>query len=329
MGGDAICRSEYGPSYIGRSSRPPLDRMPPQHDRRVRPETSPAVGATGNTAERRPLRICFLVDARSPIACNWISYFIERSADAHVISSYPCLPGTLEGATIYEAPVALSSFSRASQSAKASNPSRASMLSRLKGSAVTRLSLAAQHFVLPFGLYRQVQKVRRLIEQISPDLVHAIRIPFEGILAAEAMPQGLPLLISVWGNDFTLWAARNPVIARQTRQALKRADALHTDCHRDLGLAIKSWGFSDEKPAAVLPGAGGIQTSLFYPGQPDAKLRERLNIRTDAPVIINPRGVRGYVRNDVFFQAIPLVLRDYPRAIFCASAMEGDQMVES
>src|SRR6185503_8120854 len=160
------------------------------------------------------------------------------------------------GATIHEAPVALSSFSRASQAGGKSNSSRASMLSRLKGSAVTRLSLAAQHFVLPFDLYRQVQKVRRLIEQISPDLIHAMRIPFEGILAAEAAQEGLPLLISVWGNDFTLWAARNPMIARQTRQTLKRADALHCDCRRDLELAIKSWGFSDKKPAAVLPGAG-------------------------------------------------------------------------
>src|SRR4051812_21475556 len=134
MGGDAVCGSKYGPGDIGRNGRALLDRMPQKHDRRVGHEASPAVGATGNPAERRPLRICFLVDARSPIACNWIKYFTERGSDVHVISSYPCLPGTLEGATIYEAPVLLSGFSRASQVGGKSNSSRASMLSRLKGS---------------------------------------------------------------------------------------------------------------------------------------------------------------------------------------------------
>jgi glycosyltransferase involved in cell wall biosynthesis len=278
------------------------------------------------------LRICFLVDARSPIACNWIQGFIERGHDAHVISTYPCPKGALAGAAIYETPVAFSSLSRASQPGEKrlapAESAPASAMSKLKSNSWARLSLAAQHFVLPFELYRHVQEVKRLLGRISPDLVHAMRIPFEGILAAEATAEDLPFLISIWGNDFTLWASRNPIIARQTRQVLKRADALHCDCHRDLNLAIREWGFSPAKPATVLPGGGGIQTSLFYPGEPDVSIKDELNIPDDAPVIINPRGVRGYVRNDVFFQAIPLVLRHHPKAIFLCSSMQGSPMAE-
>jgi hypothetical protein len=56
---------------------------------------------------------------------------------------------------------------------------------------------------------RQRAPVRRLGERIRPDLVHALRLPLEGMLAAEA---GLaaPLPISLWGNDLTLHAPPRP-----------------------------------------------------------------------------------------------------------------------
>ena len=163
---------------------------------------------------------------------------------------------------------------------------------------------------------------------MAPDIVHAMRIPFEGILAAKAAPPQLPLLISVWGNDFTLCAPDNALLARQTRQALGRADALHTDCRRDLAMAIEAWGFDAKKLAAVLPGAGGIQMTRFYTGATDDALRRQLNLSDDAPVIINARGFRGYVRNDVFFAAIPMVLNKHPKAVFLCVAMQGNAMAE-
>ena len=142
---------------------------------------------------------------------------------------------------------------------------------------------------------RWLERVRQLIEEIGPDLVHAMRIPFEGILAAKATPRAVPLLVSVWGNDFTLWAGRNPLIARQTRQTLRRADALHTDCRRDLALAVEAWGFDAKKLAAVLPGAGGVQTTRFDAGPPDAGLRRQLDIADDTPVNAKIRLARSSV----------------------------------
>lgn len=274
------------------------------------------------------LRICFVADARSPIARNWITHFIASGDEVHVIALYRCSPYTLPGATVYQVPTAFSDFSRASQQNKASADElpRGSAFSSLRSAAFVKLSLAAQHFVLPITARRQVPPVRELIEGIGPDFVHAMRIPFEGIIAAKAMPQGLPLLISVWGNDFTFWA-RNPIIARQTRQALKRADALHSDCRRDLKLA-ESWGFNAGKPQEVLPGAGGVQTGVFHPGEPDTELRKQFGIAGDAPIVINPRGPRPNVRTDVFFKAIPIVLRQYPKAMFLCSALKGNAQAE-
>jgi glycosyltransferase involved in cell wall biosynthesis len=302
------------------------------YDRRISREAGSTLGANIGPAERKPLRICFVVDARSPIALNWIDHFIKRGHSVHVISTYPGGVGDVPGASVYCVPLA---FSRLGEAEKASvrmaNGRRwplKTALTGLRSGVLSSLSVNAHLWVTPFELHRHVPAVRALINQISPDLVHAMRIPFEGILAAKAAPSNVPLLISVWGNDFTLCAASNPLIARQTRLALGRADALHCDCRRDSDLAIRTWGFDPKRPSVVLPGAGGVQALMFHPGEPDSSLRYELNIPDDSPVVFNPRGFRGYVRNDVFFTAIPQVLKQYPSAVFVCAGMQSNPTAE-
>jgi glycosyltransferase involved in cell wall biosynthesis len=94
------------------------------------------------------------------------------------------------------------------------------------------------------------------------------------------------------------------------------ADGLHADCRRDVRLA-KEWGFGVDKPNLVAPGNGGVRTEVFHPAE---KLVED-------PVILNPRGVRQYVRNDRFFKAIPLVLRKHPNAKFLCASMQGEPQI--
>jgi glycosyltransferase involved in cell wall biosynthesis len=278
------------------------------------------------------VRIVYIVNAHSTISRSWIGYFIERGHDVHVISSYPCRADALPGAKVYQFPVAFSGFSRINQNGTVASTKERSLLTMgiasLRTGALSGLAMAVRFWLGPLELQRYVQKARQLITQLSPDIVHAMRIPFEGILAAKAAPAEMPLLISIWGNDLTLFANYNPIIARQTAQTLKRTDALHCDCHRDFSLATREWNFNSEKPATILPGAGGIQTSLFHSGEADLMLRSQLNIPDDVPVIINPRGFRAYVRNDAFFLAIPRILRKSPKAVFICSSMQGNPVAK-
>jgi glycosyltransferase involved in cell wall biosynthesis len=46
-------------------------------------------------------------------------------------------------------------------------------------------------------------------------------------------------------------------------------------------------------------------------------------------MIINPRGFRTYIRNDVFFKAIPLVLAHYPDARFICPAMAHEAQAQA
>jgi glycosyltransferase involved in cell wall biosynthesis len=165
--------------------------------------------------------------------------------------------------------------------------------------------------------------------KLEPDLVHAMRIPFEGIITAAAYPK-VPLIVSVWGNDFTLHASATRVMGLLTRRALGRTDALHVDCERDLRLAYQ-WGMSRKRPTLIVPAAGGVRPEIFHAGETDmTELSDRMvnalrDLPSEIPVVVNPRGFRAYVRNDTFFQSIQLILKAHPDTIFLCPAMEGEQ----
>lgn len=262
------------------------------------------------------MRILFVADGRSPIALNWIRHFIETGHEVHLGSTFACAapPGL--------ASLHLLAVGMRRDTARAGAGGNGRGRGVLRRAAPVGLLTRLRQWLGPLGIPAAARRLRALIDQVQPDLVHAMRIPFEGMIAAAALEgihRGAPLLVSVWGNDFTLHASATPFLKRWTRRALLATDALHADCQRDVRLAHE-WGFALAKPAAVLPGAGGIQLEVFYPAQqaPDAA----------SAVVINPRGLRAYVRNDTFFQAIPQVLAQRPEARFLCAAMAGEGFAE-
>ena len=247
------------------------------------------------------MRILFVADGRSPIAVNWIRYFIETGDEVFLASTFNYLPELdLKGLDFI--PVA---FSGTKGAAPANNTRRVSM-------RTLKLRTAIRHHLGPLTITRAATKLREVIHHFKPDLIHAMRIPFEGMLAAEAY-SNIPLLVSVWGNDFTLHAPASPLMRHYTHYTMLVADALHADCQRDIHLA-QDWGYPIKKPSLVTPGNGGVRMDTFHPPQ----------ALVEAPTAINPRGFRTYVRNDIFFRAIPLVLKEIPQARFLCVAMEGE-----
>lgn len=245
------------------------------------------------------MKILFVADGRSPITLNWIRYFVERGDEVYLASTFACKPD-LPLAGLEITPVA---FSQVKKNSTTPRPASARTLG---------LRTAIRHWLGPLTIFRASQRLRAFIKSVQPDLVHAMRIPYEGMLAADA--GGItPLIVSVWGNDFTLHAPSTPLMSHYTRWALQVADALHADCQRDIRLA-NQWGFAARKPSLVIPGNGGIRSDVFFPPATPV----------EAPIIVNPRGFRAYVRNDTFFQAIPHVLKERPEARFLCPAMADE-----
>lgn len=267
------------------------------------------------------MRLLFVIDGRSPIALNWVSYFITQGHEVHVVSTHPAeldlplasfrvlaLPFSAEGSATYVKPVESTRLS----------------LIRMLNTRMRRLvspgvRTAIRQRLIPPSLPRLAQTLAEIIQELDPDLVHAMRIPYEGMLAALAMmrrPGRARLIVSVWGNDFTLHAPATRNLERLTLSTLQIADAVHADCARDLRLA-HSWKFAPDKLQIVLPGSGGVQEEIFYPS--DGTISSEF-----FPAVVNPRGMRAYVRADTFFRAIPYVLEKWPGARFFCPTMAGE-----
>jgi glycosyltransferase involved in cell wall biosynthesis len=272
------------------------------------------------------MRLLFVADGRSPIALNWISYFVKTGHEVHLATTFPYEPElSLDSLTFV--PVAFSGI-KSNEGNRGSNLWVSNVIS---GASFVNLRTSIRQKLGPFTLHPAKNSLRKIIDQVNPQLIHAMRIPYEGMLAALAIRDLVdnhkggehpPFLVSVWGNDFTLHASSSMLMKRFTRETLYIADALHTDCLRDQRMAY-DWGFQREHPAIVLPGGGGVNLDFFSP--PD---RFEL-VEEDVMTVINPRGVRAYIRNDTFFHAAKLVLTKNPRVRFVCTGMEGETHIEA
>ncbi|MCW5875196.1 MAG: glycosyltransferase [Anaerolineales bacterium] len=255
------------------------------------------------------MRILFVADGRSPITQQWLRYFIEQKHEVHLASTFACEPQA-GLASWQHSPVAYSG----AVSGEAKSATRG-----LHALLPTGLRTTLRNLAGPLTLPRAASGLESVISQVKPQLVHALRIPYEGMLAAAALPRSpLPLLLSVWGNDFTLHARSTPLMAAATRRALRRADGLLADTQRDLHLAHQ-WSLPAGTPTLAVPGNGGVRSDIFHPAKQPVT----------APRLINPRGLRAYVRNDVFFKAIALVTLQMPDLHVECPAMHGEPQAEA
>ena len=259
------------------------------------------------------MRLLFVADGRSAIALNWISYFVATGHEVHLVSTYPCQP-ELRLSSLEVIPVAFSGAAGLGAQPAATGRGVRRLLP-------VGLRTAIRQWLGPLSLSSAARRFTEVVARIRPDLVHAMRIPYEGMLASSAGELAVPLLVSVWGNDFTLHAPSNSLMGRFTRRALRAANALHADCQRDIRLASR-WGYAAGKPSIVLPGGGGVQLDVFYPPPAEDAASSQ------APLVVNPRGFRAYVQNRAFFQAVPLVLRNHLQARFLCPAMAGESQAQ-
>ena len=209
------------------------------------------------------MKLLFVVDGRSPIALNWIRYFVEQEHEVHIASMYPCQPD-MELASLTIIPVAFSGAVGAGGLGGKGVGVKGRILRTI---ATPNIRTWLRQRFVPRSLPKAATDLQSLISNLQPDIVHAMRIPYEGMLAAIACsllptPRS-PLLVSIWGNDFTLHAPTTRQMTRLTRFTMEHTDALHTDCYRDQPLA-QEWGFDSAKPAVVLPGGGGDSVGCVF-----------------------------------------------------------------
>jgi glycosyltransferase involved in cell wall biosynthesis len=267
------------------------------------------------------MRILLVADGRSPITRAWVANLLNLKHEIVLVSTFPCAP--LENLPhMLVMPVAFGALSGGQVSTGAHTGQARTGIRREVGRFRSAL-MGSRYLLGPLTLPFFKERFQRLVNGLQPDLVHALRIPFEGMLAAYT-PQPYPLAVSIWGNDLTYHAHGSAQMSALTRRVLKRADGLLADAQRDIRLG-RDWGFDPQKPTLVVPGGGGVDLYELHRPLPQAPDWAK-ELPTDIPLLVNPRGFRpGSVRNDTFFRAIPLVLEREPRVMFACAAMQDQK----
>lgn len=277
------------------------------------------------------MRILVVADGRSPITRSWVEDLVNSGHDVVLVSTFP--HGLLPGVEAqYVLPICFSRFAGSQVQNPEAGVRKESSRSVLRG-LIRKYRNAFQHLrywlgPVTFPIYRP--RLKKILGQHAFDLVHILRIPFEGLFAMPVM-KGLPTVVSIWGNDLTLHAPKNGYMRRNTRKVLERADGLIVDVKRDIALA-QQWGYSTRKPVMVALTSGGIDAKAMH-SVLEGYSPEGFQL-PEGNIVTNPRGIRpGYVRNDTFFAAIPKVLMamDAPVHFLCPSMAgqpEAEQWVQ-
>lgn len=265
--------------------------------------------------------ILIIADGRSPTAQSWIANTQALGYSVSLISTFPCqAPEGVRGFHIL--PVALSRLST-------SIPTGSQALSegtspKPARSFIRRFTPHLQflrYMIGPITILRYVWVYQRLVGELTPILVHALRIPFEGMLGSFT-PADLPFITSTWGNDLTLHAKAGPLMRVFTKRCLARADGFTADTHRDISLAHE-WGLPEDAPTLTVPGSGGLDLNEIVGATGFDP--QHYGFPSQSNWVVNPRGLRpGSVHQDVFFAALPSVLAQFPNTVFICPGLAGN-----
>jgi len=265
--------------------------------------------------------ILVIADGRSPTAQSWIKSLLALDYDVSLISSYPC--GQLQGLTHFSIiPLAFSNLLFKNTDSTLPEQLQPGSNFRTIAKKFAKQLIKVRYYLGPISVLFSVSKLRKLINLLQPDIVHALRIPFEGMLGSFT-PKQIPFVVSSWGNDFTLHANASWLMKRMTKACLKRANGFMADAQNDIDFAYL-WGLPGKTPTLLVPGSSGIDLETILGISEQDFDATHFGLPEDKPWIINPRGFRpGYIHNETFLGSIPLVLKENKDVIFIAPALAG------
>ena len=234
------------------------------------------------------MKILFICDLNSIHAQKWIDFFIKRKHDVTVYSTTP-FAENFRGLRVFSS----------SHGSPAVPASAGTWIQKIFESIPTvlwtdvleTLFVLKKSFSIRYDTARHRNAVSPIVHQIQPNIIHALRIPNEGFIAAR-LQTGIPFVISTWGNDLIYWA-RKRLLTGLTRETLGRASLLLSDCERDVRLS-REYGYPREKPFLELPGSGGMSKEQLEEGR--LSLKKRMNFpaaslaNAGRPIFLSLRG---------------------------------------
>ncbi|RPI28523.1 MAG: glycosyltransferase family 1 protein [Chloroflexota bacterium] len=151
--------------------------------------------------------------------------------------------------------------------------------------------------------------VRRLVQAIQPNLLHAFGVASSGWLGAGANFH--PFMVTAHGSDLLLFNQRSWLYQRSTRFALRKADYLIC-VSKGLAEKARQLGVDNDRIEVVYL---GVDTRVFHPASDPEAVRQRLGF-TAGPKILSIRAMNDTYRPLDIARSIPGVCKQFPMAQF-------------
>jgi glycosyltransferase involved in cell wall biosynthesis len=162
---------------------------------------------------------------------------------------------------------------------------------------VKTICLSSGVTVSPLNIVRLLPRMRRIIQEINPDILHAHYATSYGV--AGALAGRKPLIITAWGSDVLIEPEKSWIYRQMVRFSLSRADLI-TSMAQHMTRHLVEKGYATADKIITLP--FGVDTQVF-----NLSKRTRVHGNKQSIVISTRRLENGY-DVDTYIRAIPKVL---------------------
>jgi len=207
------------------------------------------------------LKLCFLAPANSVHSIRWCKYFADRGHDVHLISFHPAVAPVPEGVRVY------------------------------------RIDIGSVPVIKYLKAY---WRVKRLIREIAPDILHLHSLALYGLGAYAGQH---PYVATAWGSDVIDYQ-HGCISGRHLRYVLRMARATTCDAHhmRDLMLRLGA------VPNNVKMVMFGIDTERFIPVSRSRTIESKHGLH-GRQVVISMRNFYPVYDIETLIEAVPMVIK--------------------
>lgn len=157
----------------------------------------------------------------------------------------------------------------------------------------------------------EIKRLRKLLDEISPDIVHSHSLWYPGYLGAYV--KGYPFIITVLDGD-VLWKKRDIGIYTKlrTRWAMRKANLI-TGVSEELIKACIEHGANKDKVHVM---RRGVDLTKFNCNGNKVEIRRKLGLPESSKIILSPRNTGWFYNLDKIVKAIPRVMSEVKDTLF-------------